>query len=73
MVMLSHAFPKISSTFTFIQLQKKYDASDALLGSGQCMYLPDGAFLTFISKGGEMLQVDYRGQRLFIPAWTNMK
>jgi hypothetical protein len=52
---------------------KKFSIADALIATGECMYLPDGATVSKISKGGGMLKVDYRGRRLFIPAWTNMK
>lgn len=52
---------------------KKFAIADVLIATGECMYLPDGATVSMISKGGGMLKVDYRGRRLFIPAWTNMK
>jgi hypothetical protein len=52
---------------------KKFAIAEALIATGECMYLPDGATVSMISKGGGMLKVDYRGRRLFIPAWTNMK
>lgn len=52
---------------------KEFAIADALIATGECMYLPDGATVSMISKGGGMLKVDYRGRRLFIPAWTNMK
>ena len=52
---------------------KNFTMSDALIATGQCIYLPDGATVSVISKGSGMLKVDYRGSRLFIPAWTSMK
>lgn len=52
---------------------KKFAIADALIATGECIYLPDGATVSMISKDGGMLKVDYRGRRLFIPAWTNMK